>query len=251
MDTYRAEIPLKETEDAMIMASEELQDAKDRLKLILALPQDAQIELALPEAPDLTVSSLEDAIDVALTERVEIEQINQDIAEASRKASIMKHNILPDLDLVFKYGRYSTADKFHQAAGLSFSRYSISLQVGSDISRRAEKIAYEQGLVAVKSLRTDLEDKKENITWQVRKQWLSLQEALKRTEIRKAQIKKGEEKLALAEVKFAHGMADNFDVIEAEKELQNARASLLDAAISYEVGTYNLNAILGILVPRD
>jgi len=183
--------------------------------------------------------------------RVEIEQLNQDIAEANRKASIMKHNILPDLDLVFNYGRYATADTLHQATGFNHSRYSISLQVGSDISRTAEKAAYEQSLIAVKALRTDLESKKENISWQVRKQWLSLQEAATRMDIRKAQIKTGEAKLALAEVKFAHGMADNFDVIEAEKELQNARANLLDAEISYAIGTYNLKAILGTLVPRN
>jgi len=42
MDTYRAEIPLKETEDAMITASEALQQAKDQLKLILALSQDCK-----------------------------------------------------------------------------------------------------------------------------------------------------------------------------------------------------------------
>jgi outer membrane protein len=251
MDTYRAEIPLKETEDAVITASEALQEAKDQLKLILALPQDLQIELAVSEAPDAPVSSLEDAIDTAMEKRVEIEQINQDIAEANRKASIMKHNIQPDLNLVFKYGRYAAADDFHQAAGLDRSRYSISLQVGSDVFRTAEKAAYEQSLIAVKTIRTDLENKRENIKWQVRKQWLSLREAAMRTDIRKAQIKKGDEKLALAELKFAHGMADNFDVIEAEKELQNARANLLDAEISYAIGTYNLKAILGNLVPRN
>lgn len=251
MDTYRAEIPLKETEDALIMASEALQQAKDQIKLILALPQDLQIELAVPEAPDITESSLEDAVSTAMEKRVEVEQTNQDIAEANRKTSIMKHNILPDLDLVFRYGRYAAADTFHQAAGLDHSRYSISLQVGSDISRTSEKAAYEQSLIAVKTLRTDLENKKENIKWQVRKQWLSLQEAAMRMDIRRAQIRKGDEKLALAEVKFAHGMADNFDVIEAEKELQNARASLLDAQISYAIGTYNFKAIIGTLVPRN
>ena len=36
MDTYRAEIPLKEAEDAIISVSTAFQDTKDRLKLILA-----------------------------------------------------------------------------------------------------------------------------------------------------------------------------------------------------------------------
>jgi outer membrane protein TolC len=46
-------------------------------------------------------------------------------------------------------------------------------------------------------------------------------------------------------------MADNFDVIEAEKELQSARGNLLAADIEYASGIYNMKAIMGVLVPRN
>jgi len=251
MDTYRAEIPLRETEDAMIKVSESIQNAKDKIKFILALPQDMELELTVPEEPEAMKLSLNDAIDTAIKERIEIEQMNQDIAEAERKAEVMKDNILPELNLVLRYGRYATADRVDISRGLNLDRYSISVQMGSDIFRTAEKAAYNQSLISIKTLKTSMAAKREDISWQVRKQWLALQEAVKRMEIRKAQIKQGEEKLALAEVKFTHGMADNFDVIEAEKELQNARVNLLDAGIEYAIGNYNLKAILGTLVPRN
>jgi outer membrane protein TolC len=96
-----------------------------------------------------------------------------------------------------------------------------------------------------------MEGSMESISRDVRKQWLSLKEASKRMEIRRSQIKQGEEKLALAEVKFAHGMADNFDIIEAEKELQSARGNLLAAEIDYAIGIYNMKAITGVLVQRN
>jgi outer membrane protein len=251
MDTYRAEIPLKETEDLIISTSETYQEANNKLKLILSVPQTTELELKVPESVGDFKLSLDDAIDTALKNRIEIEQLNQDMAEAERNAEIMKQNILPEMNLVLRYGRYSTSNTVNPATGLNHNRYSVSLQVGSDISRTAEKAAYQQSLINMKTLNTSLESKKEDISWEVRKQWLSLQESAKRIEIRKAQIKQGEEKLALAEVKFAHGMADNFDIIEAEKELQSARGNLLASEIEYATGTYNLKAILGTLVSRN
>jgi len=251
MDTYRAEIPLKEAQDAMIMASQSFQDAKDRMKLLLALPQNTELELSIPEIPEIQELSLDDATETALNKRIEIEQMNQDLAEAQRKAAITKHNILPDLNLVLGYGRYDTSDTMGKSTGFDLDRYSLSLQAGTDIFRTAERAAYQQSLLDIKILNMNIESKKEDIRRQVRKQWLSLREAVRRINIRQSQIKQGEEKIALAEVKFAHQMADNFDVIEAEKELQNARSNLLAAKVEYALGIYNMKAIMGLLVPRD
>ena len=251
MDTYRAEMPLREAENSMIMASEAFQDAKDRLKLILALPQNTEMEVTVPEAPDFRELPLNDVIDTAIKNRIEIVQIKEDISEAERKSAVTKHNILPELNLVLGYGRYGTADTMGQSTVFDLDRYTVSLQAGSDIFRTAEKAAYQQSLLNIKTLRMNAESKKDDISRQVRKQWLSLKEAVKRMGIRRSQIKQGEEKLALAEVKFAHAMADNFDIIEAEKELLNARGNLLAAEIEYAIGSYNMKAIMGTLVPGN
>lgn len=251
MDTYRAEIPLREVQDAMIMASQSFQDAKDRMKLLLTLPQNTELELVIPEIPEIQELSLDDATETALNKRIEIEQMNQALAEAQRKAVITKHNILPDLNLVLGYGRYDTSDTMGKSMGFDLDRYSLSLQAGTDIFRTAERASYQQSLLNIKMLDMNIESRKEDIKRQVRKQWLALREAARRINIRQSQIKQGEEKIALAEVKFAHQMADNFDIIEAEKELQNARSNLLAAKIEYALGIYNMKAIMGLLVPRD
>lgn len=251
MDTYRSEISRMEVEEAMISAREALHDAQDRLKFILALPQTTELEVAPPEETDLRELPLDDAIKTALDKRIEIEQMEQDLSEAQRNAAIMKHNLLPELNLVLGYSRYATAESMGESSDLDLDRYSVSLQTVTDMVRRAEKAAYQQSLIGIKMLSMNVESQKEEIRRQVRKQWLALQEAVKRVEIRKAQIEQGEGKIALAEVKFAHGMADNFDVIEAEKELQSARSNLVAAKIDYALGLYNMKVIMGELVPRD
>jgi len=250
MDTYRAEIPLKEAEDAFITASVAYQDMRDQIKFILNLPQETEIEVIVPDSHAPQELELNQTIETALTNRIEIEQMKAELDEAERRSAVLKHNILPDLNLVLEYGRYASGNTLGQSTGFDANRYSISLQAGTDIARSAETAAYRQSLITIQMLRLNMDGKMEDIRKQVRKQWLALKESLNRTQIRKMQIKQGEEKLALAEVKFAHRMADNFDIIEAEKELLNARGNLLAAEIEYGIGIYNMKAIMGTLVPR-
>lgn len=251
MDTYRAEIPLKEAEDAFITASVAYQDARDQIKFILNLPQDTELEVITPEPHARHELELNQAIETALRNRIEIEQMKAELDEAERRSAVLKHNILPDLNLVLEYGRYAVGNTLAQSTGFDANRYSISLQAGTDIARSAEMATYRQSLITLKMLRLNIEGKMEDIRKQVRKQWLVLKESLNRTQIRKLQIKQGEEKLALAEVKFAHRMADNFDIIEAEKELLNARGNLLASEIEYGIGIYNMKAVMGTLIPRN
>ena len=68
--------------------------------------------------------------------------------------------------------------------------------------------------------------------------------------IQQEQIKQAEGKLELARVKFQHGLANNFDLIEAEMELRRAQTNLLSAVLNYIVGTYRLRGAMGSLLER-
>jgi outer membrane protein len=90
--------------------------------------------------------------------------------------------------------------------------------------------------------------REDNIKREVRQFYDAVLKAQDRIQIRNEQINQAEGKLALAKIKFGLGMANNFDLIEAETELQDARANLLAAQIDYIVGTYRLRAAMGTLV---
>ena len=94
------------------------------------------------------------------------------------------------------------------------------------------------------------QSKRDEIARDVRRQLTALKELDERIRIRGEQIHQADGKLALAKVKFTHGLANNFDVIEAETELQLANVNLLSANLDYIVGTYSIRAILGTLIER-
>ena len=250
IDVYRAEIRLKDVEDSLTLAQEALRNAKDRLKIILALPLEKPIDVSAPLKHETVRIDSDDAIEIAMSNRVELEQTKDEIREAGRKSGIARHNLLPQLDLVMGYSRSSSSDDFGQSMRFDEDTWSINLVSSTDWARTSEKAAFQQSLVSIKTARLSLEAREDEIKRDVRRQLEALLKAQERIKIRNEQIRQAEGKLALAKIKFDYGMADNFDVIEAETELQRARDNLLSVETEYIVGTYRMRAILGTLIER-
>jgi outer membrane protein TolC len=246
MDTYRAQIYLKDAEDGANQARNAHQAAKNQLKLVLNLNLDSDLRLAAPPAPELRVQNVELE---AVRQRAELVQLRAEIEEATRAMHVAANALLPDVSLRWNYGQAVAAQPvFAQFLPTTQRQSSVYLQAGSDLFRTAEKANFRRTELRLESLRVSLESKSADIRRQVRQQLALLDEAKRRIVLRQEQIRQAEGKLALAEVKFAHDMADNFAVIEAEGERQRARANLLATEAEHAIGIYNLEAISGHLL---
>jgi outer membrane protein len=248
IDVYRAKISIKDAEDNLSRTQKFLADAKDRLKLILAVPLSMDIKVTAPIEYEPVTLKQEQAFEIALANRVELRQAKDSMDEAIRKSKIAKHSLWPDFNLIMDYQRVGTAEDFSQSTDFEENIWSVSLTGGSSWPRTAEKAAFSQSLIIVKTERLKLELKRDEIQREVRGQLEVLKEAQNSIKIRQEQIKTAEGKLALAKIKFRHAMADNFDVIESESELENAKVNLLSARTEYIVGTYKMRSVLGTLI---
>jgi outer membrane protein TolC len=248
IDVYRAEIQLKGAQDRLNRSQEALRNAGDRLKIVLATPLDQAIALEAPMVCEPLDISISQAVDTALQHRVELEQADDDIAEAQRISRVSKNNLYPQMDLVSQYTRLGGDDRFEGITRKSEDNWSVSLISTTDWSRKAEKAAHRQSLLSLKRVKLNRLTRMDTIQREVRQFYEALIKARERMEIRNGQIDQARGKLALAKIKFELGMADNFDLIEAETELQEARSNLLAARIDYIVGMYRLRAAVGTLV---
>ena len=248
IDVYRAKISIKDAEDNLSRAQKSLADAMDRLKLILALSLSMDIQVTAPVEYVPVILQQEQAFEIALANRVELRQARDSMDEAIRKSRIAKHSLWPYFNLIMDYERAGTAEDFSQSTDLEENVWSVSLTGGSSWPRTAEKAAFSQSLISVKTERLRLELKRDEIQREVRGQLEVLKKEENSIKIREEQIKTAEGKLALAKVKFRHAMADNFDVIESETELENAKVNLLSARTEYIVGTYKMRSVLGTLI---
>jgi outer membrane protein TolC len=168
--------------------------------------------------------------------------------QARRLSRLAKNNLFPQLDLVANYTRSVSDDQFSRSMRLDEDSWSINLSSTTDWSRTAEKAAYQKTLLLVKTTKLNRSTTIDGIKRDVRQYFDALLKDEERAQIRNEQIDQARGKLALAEIKFSHGMANNFDVIEAETELQEAWANLLVAKIQYIVGMYRLRAAIGTLI---
>jgi outer membrane protein TolC len=248
MDTYRAEIRLKDAETSRLQAVEVYQDVTDRLKSTLSISLQQEVALIAPVPVEKPVISSAEAVRIALAGRLELLQAEADIREAERKASVLKHNVLPELNLVFDYTNAWAMNNAQFGRINDTGLWGLRLESTTDLFRTTEKVAYQLGLLTLQSARINLETKKDEIRRQVRMQVTSLKELQERIALRKEQITQAEGKLALAQVKFSHGFTDNFNLIEAETELQSAKGNLLSAETEVNVGIFKLQAAMGILL---
>lgn len=248
IDVYRAQINLKDAQDSLSRAQEALRSAGDRLKIVLAMPLEQAMQVVAPLVYQPLDISVAQAVETALQHRVELKQVDDDIEEAERASRLSKNNLLPHLDLVANYTRLENDDALAGATRMSEDFWSINLVSTTDWSRTAEKASYQQALLTVKRAMLNRSARVEGIKREVRQFYDALQKAEERMQIRNDQIDEATGKLALAKIKFGHGMANNFDLIEAENELQEARTNLLAARIEYIVNMYRLRAAVGTLI---
>ncbi len=250
MDVYRAMIRLKDVQDQLSTTLNDLASDRDTLKGILALPLSERIEVIAPlEWNDISMP-LDEAVQTALENRIEIVHARDALEETERKALVAKHNLLPQLDFVLDYERYSKNDHLSQAANLTQDRWSINLVSTTDWARTREKTTYQQSLLNVRNAKLAVESKKDEVITEVRHQIEILKKWKERIEIKNDQIRQAVGKQKLSRIKFDHGMADNFDLIEAESELFQARANLISVKTELIVNQYKLRSVLGILFDR-
>lgn len=248
IDVYRAQIRLKDAQNSLNRAQEALRNAGDRLKIVLATPLEQAVQVTAPLVCRPVDISVAQAVETALQHRVELKQVADDIQEAERGVRMSKNNLFPQVDLVTNYTRLGNDDAFNGITRLSEDFWSVRLISETDYARTAEKATYQQSRLAVKRAKLNRFARIDTIKREVRQLYDALNKAQERMQIRNDQIDQARGKLALAKIKFGHGMADNFDLIEAETELQEARTNFLAAQIEYIVGMYRLRAAIGTLI---
>ncbi len=88
------------------------------------------------------------------------------------------------------------------------------------------------------------------LTIEVKKAYRQLERAFKRINIQEEQIKSAKGELYLAQLKFDRGMANNFDVIQAEKNLRSAELNYWHALVDHIVGEFQFLAAMGVLIDK-
>jgi outer membrane protein len=251
LDVYRAEIELKRVEDSLDQALDRLQDVKDSIKDTLALPLDLQIEVDVPLEYEIAVIPLDEAIETALSNRVEVDQADDQLEDARRVQYMAKSNLYPELNLVVDYTSLSRDEVFTRIWTYNReSKWGFGLTTSADVSQLRESCAYETSILNTMEAQRNTLQVRDNVTLDVKRTLRSLARSHEKVLFQEQQIENSTKEFHLARVKFEHGLANNFDLIQAEKNLRSAQTGLISAIIDHKIGQFKLLSSLGMLADK-
>ncbi len=246
MDMYRAELRLKEVQNQSTIVEKQFETYVDRLKDLLgsSMQSDLNVTASIDYQPVIVL--LDEAVAIALENRIEIEQALRKSEESKRKVAIARHEILPIIDLHLGYKRYDETE----SAFLDEEDWIVSLNGSSELFRSAARTAFEQANISFQQSKIDIESSRENIIREVRAQINQMKKKEQLIVDRTEQLRQAQGKLELALSKFNHQLADNFDLLEAQTQRQQVETDLLFDRIGYIIDTYKLRSVLGTLIER-
>ncbi len=249
LDLYRAKIELENADDQLNSATERLQAALDSLKDLLALPLDMELNVTVPLTLSKNNLTLEEATHIGLKHRLEIEQAREQKEDVLRQSFIAKKNLWPELNLVVDYANCGSDEIFTQTCWSQNRRstWGLGLTTSTDFNATNQRIAYDQSLIAVHAAERGIDAVMSTVSLEVRRSFRTLERNHKKIETQEKQIHTALGGLKLAELKFKRGLANNFDVIQAEKSLIAAQVGYWSSLIDSIVGEYQFLGTLGVL----
>lgn len=251
LDIYRAETELRLSKEALANSEERLQDAQDVLRELLSLPFETCFKVEVPLDWTPCRMQIGKAIELALNNRIEMDQEEDQWNENRRLSHVAKKNLLPELNLVLDYSNFGRNEVFTRAwTRHRESSWGIGLTTTASFDPLAEKIAYEQSLSAILQAKRDFEEAESSLVIEVKRVFRQLKRDSHKLLLHEEQIEISRRALEVAKIKFDYGMADNFNLIQAEKTLRGAEENFWGALIDHIIGEYQLLAVTGLLIDK-
>jgi outer membrane protein TolC len=251
LDIYRAQTEFKLTEDSLSHSLERLQDAKDNLRDILGIPLDIPIKAEVVVEYDPIEIDQSEAITTALRNRIEISQAEDQYQETRRLEHLAGSNLRPEINLVIDYTSFSWDEAFTRSwSNKRESKWGIGFISSGDPWNTREQAAYDMSRFASVDAGRNVEQVRDNVILEVKRAIRDIKRAHEKINLSEEQIENSKKGYYLARLKFEYGMANNFDLLQAEKSLRQSQIALVNAIVDHRIGEFRLLGSLGMLIEK-
>jgi outer membrane protein TolC len=242
IDVLRAQVEVAARQQRLMAVSNDFEKQKLDLARMVGLAAGQQFELAdkMPYAP-APVVNLPQALEQAYAQRVDYQsaQALLQSAEAARQAAVGE--AYPSLRFDGNYG--DIGKNFANSHGTFTAAASLDIpifqggKVRADVMR-AEALV-EQRKAEVESLRGDIEA-------EVRKALLDVQSASDQVQVTKGELEVAQQALAQSRDRFAAGVADNLEVVQAQEAVATANDAYISSVYAHNIAKATLARAVGI-----
>lgn len=248
LDVFRAELQLSQAEDALIFRKEALELALDAFKFNVGLaPSDAvSLEMVEPDHQPVTLD-IDALTSLALQNRIEVREETDQISDAERSLAVSRQNLLPELDFNLRYEERGIADSFYRSFAFRDRAFNVFLSTSYALDRSQENASYALSQIDVGARRRSLRLVQYNVANEVRASARNLERIGQSLVLQERNIDFAEKQLRLATLRYQRGLASNFDIIDAENNLIQARSNYVSLISDYYVAQIELKRVTGTL----
>jgi len=248
LDVLRARRSELTSTNSLIEAQESYELSLDQFKVFLGLSPADRISI-LPEAPEFVPVryDIASAIDVALENRLDLLNRKEQLEDSYRSEYIAKDGLLPDLNLDLGYDLSLGPAGHFSGQRENPDGYSAGVSLELPLDRVDERNSYRQAQIASAQARRNFQLFVDNLVIEVKSAFRELERRQQSLEIQRQLIIDQEKNATIAQLRFEQGDFSNRDVVEAQQSLLEARNSLIQERVNYEIARLELLQDLGIL----
>ncbi len=255
LDILQPRVTIATTEEQLIAAVASVRNAEDRLRALLNLPTTEWDRPIIP-VDDVTYTPVtidfQQAVQTALANRPEMNQQRLSTENARVQALYTRNQVLPAVDFALNYGLAGLAgksatvvngqtvvnstpyfDTFSQVAGLDFPTWNVGFNFALpilNINARANARAAELDL---QQSRTFQAQTQQNIAVEVRTAARAVDQFSETIAATRAARDAAERNVEAERKRYENGMTTNFQVLEVQQQLSDARVRELQAIVGY------------------
>jgi outer membrane protein len=241
VDVARAETRAAQDNVLLIRARVAANEASLRLKRVIGLPLSESLELAdTLQASTATLPKVDNAIQIAGTQRVELEFFLSQQRAAALLADAAKAGHLPSIEAVANYGWSGNLPSSTARTGSIGGTLSLPIYYGGHTRGQ---------ITTARALQQEAESRYRDSRIQVEEDVrLALQTLTTEVEeVRTAYsvVSLAERELRMAKDRYLAGVGDNIQLTSAQTSLAQARDILIDALTRFNTARVNLATALG------
>jgi outer membrane protein TolC len=241
IDVLRAQVQLKQQQQQLL--AQENQLAKDKLALgrVIGLPSGQEFNIAepVPYSP-LAAMTPEQALRTALEQRADFQSAKALMRSSEESVRAARGERYPSVGVTADYGDIGPA--LNNSHGTFTFQAAVKFNI-FDGGRISGDIV--QAQATLKQRRDELADLGGQIDYQVRAALLDIQSAADQVAVARSNLDLANETLAQARDRFAAGVTDTIEVVQAQGSVAIANDNLISALYAHNLAKVELARALG------
>ncbi len=241
IDVLRSQVELKQQQQRLLAQKNQFDKDKLAMSRVIGLPagQDFNVTDTAPFSP-LTALTQDQALTTALAQRSDYQSYQARVRAAEDSVKAAHGERYPTASITANYGDVGlTLAQSHGTFGVEASA-KINLFDGGRIS--AEVI---QAEAALKQRRDELADLGARIDYQIRTAFLDIRTAADQVAVAQDNLDLANQTLTQARDRFAAGVTDNIEVVQAQESVATATDDLISARYAHNLAKVGLARDLG------